>query len=52
MDLTRKNVDLFIRYTKLPIPINDTKHFEYYINLFNEYYDSKRKYETFTPLKI
>jgi len=31
----------------LSIPINDLKHFEYYINLFNEYYDSKRQYETF-----
>ena len=47
MELTRKHVDLFIRYTKLPIPVNDQKHFEYYIDLFDEYYDSKRQYKIF-----
>ncbi len=47
MNLTEKHVDLFIKYSRIPIPINDPVHFEYYINLFDEYYDSKAKFDIF-----
>lgn len=38
--LTSEHIDLFIKYSKLPIPINSPEHLEYYVNLIKPYYDT------------
>ena len=47
MNLTDRHIDLFIKYSRIPIPINDPAHIEYYIDLFDEHYDSKAKFDIF-----
>ena len=37
--LTKEQIDLFIKYSKLPIPINLPEHLEYYLNVMKPYYD-------------
>lgn len=37
--ITKEQIELFIKYSKLPIPINLQENFKYYIDLFEPYYD-------------
>lgn len=37
--ITTEQIDLFVKYSKMPIPINLPEHINYYIGLFTPYYD-------------
>jgi len=39
-EITKEQVEFFIKYSKLPIPINLPENLEYYINLIKPYYDT------------
>jgi hypothetical protein len=47
MMITKTHIDLFIKYSKIPIPINDPQHIHYYIDLFDQQYNSKAQFELF-----
>ena len=40
----------FIKDFQLPIPIYEPEYFDYYIDLFDEYFDTKRKYQVYLDL--
>lgn len=41
LKLNSEQIDLFIKYSKLPIPINLESHIDYYVNLLNSYYNTQ-----------
>ena len=45
--ITKEDIEFFIRYTKLPIPINEPEYIEYYIDLFDKMYNSRELWTLF-----
>lgn len=39
-EITTEQIDLFVKYSKIPIPINLPEHINYYISLLFPYYDT------------
>lgn len=46
-EFTDTDIDLFIKSTGLPIPINSQDYLPYFIELYNDSHDAKRKWELF-----
>lgn len=41
-NLSVEMIELFIKYSKLPIPTNSPDYLEYYLNLYKEYYNTSQ----------
>ena len=45
--ITPELIDLFVKYSRIPIPINSTEHINYYLRYLDRYYNSIEFYELF-----
>lgn len=46
-NLTPELIDIFAKYSRIPIPINTVETIDYYLKHLDKYYDAYKKYELF-----